>query len=605
MIAAPEKPFEFAATNSDRHNEARDESMHGNLPTTWIWSQLTIVACVRKEVQERLYKLGVDPYYFPGMSATKPAGPHIPILAPPPGVLHVRKRVFIVVNDSSQDLGILSYSRLQRDLGVNGGSIVSLAKELVRLNSDNDRDDDSDFAPELRKVPSEIREKKKDLIPGLIVMNTGQLLYSHKLNKAMTLRSWLVQRRRSIIHNPPQIHEQENRVEGHRTPAEHIKTVFDEVICNGERVDDNAEIYLIAIGDGLEHVLKVLEGDCKLAFKDCVVELGLTVLVDKYGTRIAAMAVIQSSVDNSQIKLPSLRALLYQRTRQWKYTDGTSNPMHCIELPENYRSGALSPDDKKRPENKPPKTTKKNRWNERRPSIGALSDVTKAIRRFALRIVPAKKDSPTPDWDGPVAICPTFAGGTNPGCDHVFTDPSVQHAVLSFFGQVISDPDEFYNTDFRIHTQAPQPTAHSPLAFDPNVPEAPSAITEVTPEQVRLDVAREYLDNVRAALDACPADIPELAEGRARLTEKIANKESEITRLEEEVRASEESKATETEDKHEKWQPQAEGLEMPFAGHMLDSELVKAAGLGGTAGAELEKPDIKGKGKAKADDENE
>jgi hypothetical protein len=220
--------------------------------------------CVRKEVNERLYKLGIDSYYFPGFVATKPAGPHIPILAPQPNVLHRRKRIFVFVNDSSQDPQILSYSRLQRDLGVNGGSIVSLAKELVRLNSPNDSDEDSDFAPELRKVPSSIRETEPDLVPGLIVMNPGQSLYSHRRNQAMTWKSWLAQPRQSSISNPIQIHDRENRVVGHRTATEHIKTVFDEVICNRKRVDENAEIYLIAIGDALEHVLEVLAGDCKL-----------------------------------------------------------------------------------------------------------------------------------------------------------------------------------------------------------------------------------------------------------------------------------------------------------------------------------------------------
>jgi hypothetical protein len=220
---------------------------------------------VRREVNERLHKLGIDPYYFPGFVATKPAGPHIPVLAPQPKVLCERKRIFVFVNDSSQDPQILSYSRLQRDLGVNGGSIVSLAIELVRLNSNNDSDEDSDFAPELRKIPSSIRAKNPDLVPGLIVMNTGQSLYSHRRNQAMTWKSWLAQPRQSIISNPVQIHDRENRVTGHRTATEHIRTVFDEVICNRKRVDANAEIYLIASGDALEHVLEVLAGDCKLA----------------------------------------------------------------------------------------------------------------------------------------------------------------------------------------------------------------------------------------------------------------------------------------------------------------------------------------------------
>jgi hypothetical protein len=33
MIGAPEKPFEFFATTDDRHNQVRDEAMHGRLLT--------------------------------------------------------------------------------------------------------------------------------------------------------------------------------------------------------------------------------------------------------------------------------------------------------------------------------------------------------------------------------------------------------------------------------------------------------------------------------------------------------------------------------------------------------------------------------------------
>jgi hypothetical protein len=33
MIGAPEKPFEYAATNNDRHNEVRNEALHSRWPT--------------------------------------------------------------------------------------------------------------------------------------------------------------------------------------------------------------------------------------------------------------------------------------------------------------------------------------------------------------------------------------------------------------------------------------------------------------------------------------------------------------------------------------------------------------------------------------------
>jgi hypothetical protein len=335
-----------------------------------------------------------------------------------------------------------------------------------------------------------------------------------------------------------------------------------------------------------------------------MIELQLTISVDKYGTRIAAMAVIQATVDNAQVKLPSLRALLYQRTRQWKFMDVTSNPLHCIELPEDYSSGALLLDDKKRPENRPLKTlAKKNRWNERRSSIGALSDVTNVVRRLVLRLLPSRKDSVTPTtWEGPTALCPTFAGGSTTGHENVFTDPAVQCAVLKFFGQVISDPEEFYNPDFQVYTQAPQPTPHSPLALDPTTPEIPSDATEVTPEQIQLDAAREDLDRMRAAYDACPDNDDKLTEGRNRLKNKMTVKSNEVVDLEEKLRGFEITKAIEAEEKQEHWQPQIEGPAISVAGHMIDSELVKAAGLGESVGEASKRADIKGKGKTKTED---
>jgi hypothetical protein len=235
-------------------------------------SELTFVVCVRKEVKKRLSKLGIDEYYLPGLTRTKPKGPHIPILTSPPNVLKYRKRIFVIVNDSSQDLGILSYNRLQRDLGINGGSLVGLVKEMVKRSRDVDSDDESTFTPELCQDGRGVCD---DSIPCLVVMNTGQLLYSHKQNQAMTMKSWLALPRKSIVHDAIRIHEKENRVKGHRTPLKHVRTVFDEVICNPNCVAPDAEVYLIAIENGVDNVLDVLAGDCKLPRKVWLLQISL------------------------------------------------------------------------------------------------------------------------------------------------------------------------------------------------------------------------------------------------------------------------------------------------------------------------------------------
>ena len=201
----------------------------------------------------RLTALGLKQLYLPTLSNSKPDGPHIPILAPAPEVLKTRKRVIVIINDDTyQDLGILAYRELQREGGVNGGSVVNFVKGLVNRTQANM---DTNLDP--------ARFEKDEHIPGLIVLNTGQLLYSHKLNKALSMRSWIALPRKSITHDPVKVHDVENRVEGHRTPAEHIKTVFDTVIKNPNFVSPEAEVYVVAIENGIEKLIEVLNQDCK------------------------------------------------------------------------------------------------------------------------------------------------------------------------------------------------------------------------------------------------------------------------------------------------------------------------------------------------------
>lgn len=195
--------------------------------------------------------------YMPGFVSSKPDGPHVPILAPPSEVLKLRKRVIVLINDTAQDLGVLAYRQLQRDLGVNGGSVVNFAKELIKRSSDsNTAEQDAAIFEDVFKLDDDTNA------PALVVLNTGQLLYSHKYNQAMTLRSWSAMPRKSLAHAMVRIHDEENRVSNHRSPTEHVKTVFDEVICNPDHFAQDAEVYVIAIENGTESILEVLESDC-------------------------------------------------------------------------------------------------------------------------------------------------------------------------------------------------------------------------------------------------------------------------------------------------------------------------------------------------------
>lgn len=135
--------------------------------------------------------------------------------------------------------------------------MVNFVKEMIKRSyvDSNVEQDDEVFT-------DGFEIKNAEHAPGIIVLNTGQLLYSHKHNRAMTLRSWSAMPRKSITHDMIRIHEEENRIPGHRNPKEHVKTVFDTLLCDPMRVAPEAEVYVVAIEDGTASVLDVVAEDC-------------------------------------------------------------------------------------------------------------------------------------------------------------------------------------------------------------------------------------------------------------------------------------------------------------------------------------------------------
>lgn len=215
-----------------------------------------MTVCQRREVEARLASLGLGRIHLPTFTKEKPNGPHVPVLAPALETLKTRKRIVVLVNSTMQDLGILSYRELQRDLGINGGSVVNFVKEMIKRSTNNIEKQNKNV------FENGYRLEDDSLTPGLIATNTAQFLYSHKYNQAMTLSSWSAMPRKSISHDMIRIHDKENYVQGHRNAKEHVKTVFDQIICNSDRVAADAEVYVFAIEDATEHVLNLLADDC-------------------------------------------------------------------------------------------------------------------------------------------------------------------------------------------------------------------------------------------------------------------------------------------------------------------------------------------------------
>ncbi|KAH8726838.1 Arb2 domain-containing protein [Phaeosphaeriaceae sp. PMI808] len=553
MIEAPDKDFNFRATNNDRVNETRREAMH---------------ECWRQGIEKRLSLLGIDRIYLPEFTKTKPDRPHIPILSSSPEILKSRKRIIVIINDGTQDLGILAY-RMIRELGVNGASIAHFVKEVIRRSAANNNSEDFTTI-----FDDGYQVKEPNNVPAIVVLNTGQLLYSHKHNKAMTIQSWSAMPRKSAMHEIIKFHEQENRVENHRTATEHVESVFNDILCNPNRISTDAELYVIAIEGGAQNLLDVLEKD-----------------FEKYGSRIAALALVQSLVDDSQIKNRSLRAFLHQRTREWRYSDLVTDPGACVKLPEHYSSQVPLSN---------VEHSKDFRWSEALPQAGILADISNAVRRLNISVSSSTEDKNTEvtsdtdtEWYiSQTTICPAFSGGNNPIGECVFTNRTVQDNILTFFFSVAQNPADYCNPSFQIYKEAPQPTPDNPLTLDPddsNFAVASSLPADMTPEQAEVDLAKEQLLQMELSLKACPSNVSELEKGRKCLISRIANQKDIVSKLEIKALASGGLGAGEAPQQRENWRPQKRGPEVPFAGTMVDSELLRAAGLVETADEELEK----------------
>ncbi|CAI6335783.1 unnamed protein product [Periconia digitata] len=498
-IQTPELYFDFHHTNNQRHNEVRSEAMR---------------ACMRQEVEERLIALGLHRLYFPKLTTIKPAGPHMPILAPAIEALKQRKRVVVLIGDAVfSDLGILAYRELQREGGINGGSIVNFAKTLVSRN-------DPILQEHLFKDRVGVNNK---LVPGLIVMNIAEQLYSHKHNRTLTVRGWETLPRKSTFHEAAAIDELENRVEGHRTEQEHIKTVFDKVINNPKYVAPDSEIYVIAIELGAAHMLEILNES-----------------FNQYGARIAAMAIINNyRFSKEQITSKSLETFLHQRAREWKVSgDPSKKPSELMELPQHYTS-------------------------------------------------------PSADQEYSAALCPTFHGGETNVPECIFTQATVQRAILDFFDEVAEAPKTYRNPTFTSTSEDQGTDARKPTPADPQpffARRDPDAIELVidesdypfkdapTPERSAVDDAKGALEAMKHALASTPMSTPALQASRERLAQRIVQKAADIEELEKEemVQAGEEDTG-DVQANGDEWIPKPEfkGPIVPFAGTEVHSELVE------------------------------
>ncbi|KAH7057136.1 Arb2 domain-containing protein [Macrophomina phaseolina] len=296
-IKSPHNYYNFWMSNNDRVNESFREAMH---------------ACINEEISHRMKALGIPPIYLPHVTAEKPTGePSVPIFVTKKEELRKLKRIIVVINDDFQDLGMWAYRIAGKEGGIEAASVVSLAKKMqTNQLASKVAGVDAGCSFTFPKSPQREHEIKENFIPkpganicpeppiaskasvsitedvpfmvpddwkvpGLIVLNPGQLLYSYRLDKAMTKQSWNSQSRKSGIHPIPTVHPAFNKIDGNRTVEEHVQTTFAKIINNPAWVSPKANIYVVGIGNGGDAVLKVLNDNWTL-YKDRIAAIALT-----------------------------------------------------------------------------------------------------------------------------------------------------------------------------------------------------------------------------------------------------------------------------------------------------------------------------------------
>ncbi|MCJ1423004.1 hypothetical protein MMC29_000885, partial [Sticta canariensis] len=208
FIKRPDQEFNFFISKNERVCETQREAMN---------------TCIRQLLQTR---------FLSSLSLTRlpltasPLDPHVPILTSTN--LPTATRTILFFGEEYQDLGIFAYRII--------GQISNAAGSAL------------DFV-------SAIQSFKNN--PGIIIANTGQLIWYRRGGRAVTHTSWSALPRKSGVADPMRIHPVKNRVPGNENMAAHVKYVFEEVVV--KMVNPSAKLDIIGVGDGASEVVAYLQ----------------------------------------------------------------------------------------------------------------------------------------------------------------------------------------------------------------------------------------------------------------------------------------------------------------------------------------------------------
>lgn len=280
---------------------------------------------VRKKVYGALSVKGVTDLFFAedpntdSQSAVheKPAFPSIRILSSPLGDLTKCKELYLVVGDSKEDLGVFSRKAMMREEGLFHGTVLGLV-EIVRGAA----------VPGGSEVDDEAKIPESDL-PGVVILNPGETLWSPKEKECMTAVTWADRERANGFSVSYKVTNPFNRISGHENAERHVKHCLYSFL--NYAVAPTTRINIIALGDASQHVLAYLntvynnEGE-KAKLADMEINI----------------AMISPTHNDDDVTNPALKQFLANHGRIWESHSRPKGTLLANVAPE-FRPLALTP----------------------------------------------------------------------------------------------------------------------------------------------------------------------------------------------------------------------------------------------------------------------
>jgi hypothetical protein len=264
---------------------------------------------IRRDVYGLLGKMGIKLIYAHDKDVS--VASEIPEEKPKIKMLHGgfeagTNEVYVIIGDSRRELGIISRLTTSTAGGPREGTVLGVARALQTHGG-------------------------LDYFPAMLVLNPGELLYSYESKSCMTQDIWNTRKRPHAFSEQFAVNEA-NKIPGHATPQEHVKTVLDDILPQliGQQ---HKSVHIIAIGDGGESVLKYLDEK----------------LTDDPNAKIAKLALVSIALVNSnhedeKIQSPQLKKFMAKHGRAW---ESSAEPKNKVlgKVAQEYRQYTQDEDD--------------------------------------------------------------------------------------------------------------------------------------------------------------------------------------------------------------------------------------------------------------------